>query len=110
MTTSANFGGTISDSGWATYGSDFTVKIEPYNGYSLKSIKVNDWDYTGMVEWHTNWWGYKYGILTFEVYGDTDVVVEFKEDAQPGTDYHYINVTNPGWHCSVNVPSGAYCG
>lgn len=110
VTTSANFGGTISDSGWATYGSDFTVKIEPYNGYSLKSIKVNDWDYTGMVEWHTNWWGYKYGILTFEVYGDTDVVVEFKEDAQPGTDYHYINVTNPGWHCSVNVPSGAYCG
>lgn len=110
VTTSANFGGTISDSGWATYGSDFTVKIEPYNGYSLESIKVNDWDYTGMVEWHTNWWGYKYGILTFEVYGDTDVVVEFKEDAQPGTDYHYINVTNPGWHCSVNVPSGAYCG
>lgn len=110
VTTSANFGGTISDSGWATYGSDFTVKIEPYNGYSLKSIKVNGWDYTGTVEWHTNWWGYKYGILTFEVYGDTDVVVEFKEDAQPGTDYHYINVTNPGWHCSVNVPSGAYCG
>lgn len=110
VTTSSNFGGTISDSGLATYGSDFTVKIEPYNGYSLKSIKVNGWDYTGMVEWHTNWWGYKYGILTFEVYGDTDVVVEFKEDAQPGTDYHYINVTNPGWHCSVNVPSGAYCG
>lgn len=110
VTTSSNFGGTISDSGWATYGSDFTVKIEPYNGYSLKSIKVNGWDYTGTVEWHTNWWGYKYGILTFEVYGDTDVVVEFKEDAQPGTDYHYINVTNPGWHCSVNVPSGAYCG
>lgn len=110
VTTSANFGGTISDSGWATYGSDFTVKIEPYNGYSLKSIKVNGWDYTGTVEWTTNWWGYKYGTLTFTVYGDTDVVVEFKEDAQPGTDYHYINVTNPGWHCSVNVPSGAYCG
>lgn len=110
VTTSSNFGGTISDSGWATYGSDFTVKIEPYNGYSLKSIKVNDWDYIGMVEWHTNWWGYKYGILTFKVYGNTDVDVVFEEDAQPGTDYHYINVTNPGWHCSVNVPSGAYCG
>ena len=110
VTTSSNFGGTISDSGWATYGSDYTVKIEPYNGYSLKSIKVNGWDYTGTVEWTTNWWGYKYGTLTFTVYGDTDVVVEFKEDAQPGTDYHYINVTNPGWHCSVNVPSGAYCG
>lgn len=110
VTTSSNFGGTISDSGWATYGSDFTVKIEPYNGYSLKSIKVNGWDYTGTVEWHTNWWGYKYGILTFEVYGDTDVVVEFKEDAQPGTDYHYITVSNPGNHCSVSVPSGAYCG
>lgn len=110
VTTSANFGGTISDSGWATYGSDFTVKIEPYNGYSLKSIKVNGWDYIGMVEWHTNWWGYKYGILTFKVYGNTDVDVVFEEDAQPGTDYHYINVTNPGWHCSVNVPSGAYCG
>lgn len=110
VTTSANYGGTISDSGWATYGSDFTVKIEPYNGYSLKSIKVNGWDYTGMVEWHTNWWGYKYGILTFKVYGNTDVDVVFEEDAQPGTDYHYINVTNPGWHCSVNVPSGAYCG
>ena len=110
VTTSSNFGGTISDSGWATYGSDFTVKIEPYNGYSLKSIKVNGWDYIGMVEWHTNWWGYKYGILTFKVYGNTDVDVVFEEDAQPGTDYHYINVTNPGWHCSVNVPSGAYCG
>lgn len=110
VTTSANYGGTISDSGWATYGSDFTVKIEPYNGYSLKSIKVNGWDYIGMVEWHTNWWGYKYGILTFKVYGNTDVDVVFEEDAQPGTDYHYINVTNPGWHCSVNVPSGAYCG
>lgn len=54
VTTSSNFGGTISDSGWATYGSDYTVKIEPYNGYSLKSIKVNGWDYTGTVEWTTN--------------------------------------------------------
>lgn len=93
VTTSSNFGGTISDSGLATYGSDFTVKIEPYNGYSLKSIKVNGWDYTGMVEWHTNWWGYKYGILTFEVYGDTDVVVEFKEDAQPGYGAYYIDTS-----------------
>lgn len=93
VTTSANFGGTISDSGWATYGSDFTVKIEPYNGYSLKSIKVNGWDYTGMVEWHTNWWGYEYGILTFEVYGDTDVDVVFEEDTQPGYGAYYIDTS-----------------
>ena len=93
VTTSANYGGTISDSGWATYGSDFTVKIEPYNGYSLKSIKVNGWDYTGMVEWHTNWWGYEYGILTFEVYGDTDVDVVFEEDTQPGYGAYYIDTS-----------------
>ena len=93
VTTSSNFGGTISDSGLATYGSDFTVKIEPYNGYSLKSIKVNGWDYTRMVEWHTNWWGYKYGILTFEVYGDTDVDVVFEEDTQPGYGAYYIDTS-----------------
>ena len=93
VTTSANYGGTISDSGWATYGSDFTVNIEPYNGYSLTSIKVNGWDYTGMVEWHTNWWGYEYGILTFEVYGDTDVDVVFEEDTQPGYGAYYIDTS-----------------
>lgn len=93
VTTSSNFGGTISDSGWATYGSDFTVKIEPYNGYSLKSIKVNGWDYIGMVEWHTNWWGYKYGILTFKVYGNTDVDVVFEEDTQPGYGAYYIDTS-----------------
>lgn len=27
-----------------------------------------------------------------------------------GFDYHDITVSNPGWHCSVSVPSGAYCG
>lgn len=93
VTTSANYGGTISDSGWATYGSDFTVKIEPYNGYSLKSIKVNGWDYTGSVEWYTNWWGYEYGILTFKVYGDMDVDVVFEEDTQPGYGAYYIDTS-----------------
>lgn len=110
VTANFNFGGTITEDGWATYGSDYTVKIEPYNGYSLKSIKVNGWDYTGTVEWTTNWWGYKYGTLTFTVYGDTDVEAVFEKDSQPGTDYHYITVSNPGNHCSVSVPSGAYCG
>ena len=43
---------------------------------------------------------------------DVFVYARFEYDPYyPGTDYHYINVTNPGWHCSVNVPSGgAYCG
>ena len=27
-----------------------------------------------------------------------------------GFDYHDITVTNPGSHCTVSVPSGAYCG
>lgn len=86
-----------------------TITATPYSGYKTVEVyyilsgsfglKVPA-RYVG-----NNQWQFTMPDAAVEVYAT------FKYDPYyPGTDYHYINVTNPGWHCSVNVPSGAYCG
>lgn len=105
-----NTRGTL-DSNKATASAKETVTITatPYNGYKTVEVyyilsgsyglKVQA-DYVGY-----NQWQFTMPNAAVEVYAT------FKYDPYyPGTDYHYINVTNPGWHCSVSVPSGAYCG
>ena len=86
-----------------------TITATPYSGYKTVEVyyilsgsfglKVPA-RYVG-----NNQWQFTMPDAAVEVYAT------FKYDPYyPGTDYHYINVTNPGWHCSVSVPSGAYCG
>lgn len=105
-----NTRGTL-DSNKATASAKETVTITatPYNGYKTVEVyyilsgsyglKVQA-DYVGY-----NQWQFTMPNAAVEVYAT------FKYDPYyPGTDYHYITVSNPGNHCSVSVPSGAYCG
>lgn len=104
-------GGSIfSDTGWASPGDIVTITATPDAGYKTVSVyyTANNYPY-GIKEVATPIGNNKW---TFEM-PDYDVVVSarFEYDPYyPGTDYHYITVSNPGNHCSVNVPSGAYCG
>ena len=103
-------GGTLdSDKAMASAYETVTITATPYSGYKTVEVyyilsgsfglKVPA-RYVG-----NNQWQFTMPDAAVEVYAT------FKYDPYyPGTDYHYINVTNPGWHCSVNVPSGAYCG
>lgn len=103
-------GGTLdSDKAMASANETVTITATPYNGYKTVEVyyilsgsfglKVPA-RYVG-----NNQWQFTMPDAAVEVYAT------FKYDPYyPGTDYHYINVTNPGWHCSVSVPSGAYCG
>lgn len=104
-------GGSIfSDTGWASPGDIVTITATPDAGYKTVSVyyTANNYPY-GIKEVATPIGNNKW---TFEM-PDYDVVVSarFEYDPYyPGTDYHYITVSNPGNHCTVNVPSGAYCG
>lgn len=104
-------GGSIfSDTGWASPGDIVTITATPDAGYKTVSVyyTANNYPY-GIKEVATPIGNNKW---TFEM-PDYDVVVSarFEYDPYyPGTDYHYITVSNPGNHCSVSVPSGAYCG
>lgn len=104
-------GGSIfSDTGWAGLGDTVTITATPDAGYKTVSVyyMANNYPY-GIKEVATPIGNNKW---TFEM-PDYDVVVSarFEYDPYyPGTDYHYITVSNPGNHCSVSVPSGAYCG
>lgn len=110
ITASGITGGTLySDKAMASDNELVTITAIPYNGYKTVEVyyilsgpyglKVQA-DYVGY-----NQWQFTMPDAAVEVYAT------FKYDPYyPGTDYHYINVTNPGWHCSVNVPSGAYSG
>lgn len=103
-------GGTLdSDKAMASAKETVTITATPYNGYKTVEVyyilsgsfglKVPA-QYVGYNQWQFTMPG-----AAVEVYAT------FKYDPYyPGTDYHYITVSNPGNHCSVSVPSGAYCG
>lgn len=103
-------GGTLdSDKAMASAYETVTITATPYSGYKTVEVyyilsgsfglKVPA-RYVG-----NNQWQFTMPDAAVEVYAT------FKYDPYyPGTDYHYINVTNPGSHCTVSVPSGAYCG
>lgn len=105
-----NTRGTLdSDKAMASAKELVTITATPYNGYKTVEVyyilsgsyglKVQA-DYVGY-----NQWQFTMPNAAVEVYAT------FKYDPYyPGTDYHYITVSNPGNHCSVSVPSGAYCG
>lgn len=111
ITASKITGGTLdSDKAMASADETVTITATPYNGYKTVSVyyMANNYPY-GITEVATPIGNNKW---TFEM-PDYDVVVSarFEYDPYyPGTDYHYITVSNPGNHCSVSVPSGAYCG
>lgn len=110
ITASNITGGTLdSDKAMASAKELVTITATPYNGYKTVEVyyilsgsyglKVQA-DYVGY-----NQWQFTMPNAAVEVYAT------FKYDPYyPGTDYHYITVSNPGNHCSVSVPSGAYCG
>ena len=110
ITASGITGGTLySDKAMASDNELVTITATPYNGYKTVEVyyilsgpyglKVQA-DYVGY-----NQWQFTMPDAAVEVYAT------FKYDPYyPGTDYHYITVSNPGNHCSVSVPSGAYCG
>lgn len=110
ITASNITGGTLdSDKAMASAYELVTITATPYNGYKTVEVyyilsgsyglKVQA-DYVGY-----NQWQFTMPDAAVEVYAT------FKYDPYyPGTDYHYITVSNPGNHCSVSVPSGAYCG
>lgn len=110
ITASGITGGTLySDKAMASDNETVTITATPYNGYKTVEVyyilsgsyglKVQA-DYVGY-----NQWQFTMPNAAVEVYAT------FKYDPYyPGTDYHYITVSNPGNHCSVSVPSGAYCG
>ena len=105
-----NTRGTLdSDKAMASAYETVTITATPYSGYKTVEVyyilsgsfglKVPA-RYVG-----NNQWQFTMPDAAVEVYAT------FKYDPYyPGTDYHYINVTNPGWHCTVSVPSGAYYG
>lgn len=105
-----NTRGTLdSDKAMASAKELVTITATPYNGYKTVEVyyilsgsyglKVQA-DYVGY-----NQWQFTMPNAAVEVYAT------FKYDPYyPGTDYHYITVSNPGNHCSVSVLSGAYCG
>ena len=111
ITASKITGGMLdSDKAMASADETVTITATPYNGYKTVSVyyMANNYPY-GIKEVATPIGNNKW---TFEM-PDYDVVVSarFEYDPYyPGTDYHYITVSNPGNHCSVSVPSGAYCG
>ena len=111
ITASGITGGTLySDKAMASDNETVTITATPYNGYKTVSVyyMANNYPY-GIKEVATPIGNNKW---TFEM-PDYDVVVSarFEYDPYyPGTGYHYITVSNPGNHCSVSVPSGAYCG
>lgn len=104
-------GGTLdSDKAMASADETVTITATPYNGYKTVSVyyMANNYPY-GITEVATPIGNNKW---TFEM-PDYDVVVSarFEYDPYyPGTDYHYITVSNPGSHCTVDVKNWAYCG
>lgn len=105
-----NTRGTL-DSNKATASAKETVTITatPYNGYKTVEVYyILSGQYGLKVPARyvgDNQWQFTMPNAAVEVYAT------FKYDPYyPGTDLHYINVSNPGWHCSVVAPSSAYCG
>lgn len=110
ITASGITGGTLySDKAMASAKELVTITATPYNGYKTVEVyyilsgsyglKVQA-DYVGY-----NQWQFTMPDAAVEVYAT------FKYDPYyPGTDYHYITVSNPGSHCSVDVKNWAYCG
>lgn len=111
ITASKITGGTLdSDKAMASADETVTITATPYNGYKTVSVyyMANNYPY-GITEVATPIGNNKW---TFEM-PDYDVVVSarFEYDPYyPGTDYHYITVSNPGSHCTVDVKNWAYCG
>lgn len=105
-----NTRGTLdSDKAMASAKETVTITATPYNGYKTVEVyyilsgsyglKVQA-DYVGY-----NQWQFTMPNAAVEVYAT------FKYDPYyPGTDYHYITVSNPGSHCTVDVKNWAYCG
>ena len=87
ITATADFGYTLD------YGDIYYQTVPNYGIIGPNNYLV----YSGNNEW------------TFKM-PNSSVVVNANFEELHGFDYHDITVTNPGWHCSVSVPSGAYCG
>lgn len=105
----STYGTFTSDKSTAQKGEVVTISVEPNWGYYVDDIyyvtsnsvvlaPVHDFTPIGDNKW-------QFSMPESDVW----VHVTYKSYF-PGYDYHYITVSNPGSHCTVDVKNWAYCG
>lgn len=106
----STYGTFTSDKSTAQNGEVVTISVEPKWGYYVDDIYYmastsgmippsgRDFTHIGDNRW-------QFSMPESDVW----VYVSYKPYF-PGHDYHYITVSNPGSHCTVDVKNWAYCG
>lgn len=107
-------GGEIWSSAYSAEAGDVvTIYVDPDWGWMTDDVYYKTTPDAGLIAGNASFNGYAANgdeIWTFRMPASNVWVYAEFEPYYPGTNYHYITVSNPGNHCSVSVPSGAYCG
>lgn len=103
-----NGGSVDSDKYAAEKGQTVTITATPNAGYKTVGVyyqKNNQSGYSWQAASNNGNGTWSFNMPDYDVFVSAIFMLD-----DPGYDYHDITVTNPGSHCTVSVPSGAYCG
>lgn len=104
-----NGGSVDSDKYAAEKGQTVTITATPNAGYKTVGVYYQKNNNQSGYSWQAasnngnGTWSFK--MPDYDVYVSAIFMLD-----DPGYDYHYITVSNPGSHCTVDVKNWAYCG
>lgn len=104
-----NGGSVDSDKYAAEKGQTVTITATPNAGYKTVGVYYQKNNNQSGYSWQAasnngnGTWSFK--MPDYDVYVSAIFMLD-----DPGYDYHYITVSNPGSHCMVDVKNWAYCG
>lgn len=103
-----NGGSVDSDKYAAEKGQTVTITATPNAGYKTVGVyyqKNNQSGYSWQAASNNGNGTWSFNMPDYDVFVSAIFMLD-----DPGYDYHYITVSNPGSHCSVDVKNWAYCG
>lgn len=103
-----NGGSVDSDKYAAEKGQTVTITATPNAGYKTVGVyyqKNNQSGYSWQAASNNGNGTWSFNMPDYDVFVSAIFMLD-----DPGYDYHYITVSNPGSHCTVDVKNWAYCG